>query len=802
MIGFAKLTLLGHAWQDQAAPAAAAMQSEETFRFLALPPAWVLGLVLVPALIAFGVWSYGGLARLERPTRIVLSTLRTLAIAFCVFLLMQPAFERVRYTELKGQVHVLIDDSASMQRKDSYPDADEAQALRNAAGVTDLATHSRSELVRKVLERAAGPLDELRKAYDVRLFRFGRKPLPMRELGELSAAGPRTWLGDALDLHLPTVGAANVDTIVLVSDGRNNAGLDPLEAAQKYRLNDTSIITVGVGDPNPPRNVRLIGPPGPKDALLGEEVVFECVLDAERLAGRAITVALEGSRDGGAFRALVSERATLIEDHVPLVVRLLHKFDEAGDWTLRFSAVPFPEETSTDDNEAVRFLRVDDRKLRVLFVDDVPRWEYRYLKNALLRVDTAIVAQCFLCDATRSFEQEHSEELPPLREIPSTKAELAQYDVILLGDMPPERLAPTEEGVRAWLDLLVEFVENGGGVGFIWGERAMPERYRGTPLVDLLPVVLEEPNDARPITRPFVPALGNAAMPHEIVRLKREPENNRQLWERGFEPLEIYYPVQQSKAGARVLLEHPSDENRYGRRVLAATAPFPRGHSFFLATDETWRWRKPYGEKYHDPFWRNLVRFLASGRTSRRDARFVMSLDKATIDTGGQVQVTLLAHDAEMQPLLTEQLAIFMRRERGPLERKLLRPTSLEPGTYEGRFTLDQPGSYSFLVLDGDRENGEALARQDLLVKIPDRELADSSQDRAQLEAIARQSKDGRYVFLADAAELAQDLARRRPVSTEVDRSTRPIWDSTWSLLVLLGVLSVEWLLRKRARLV
>lgn len=778
------------------------LQTEETLRFLALPPAWVIGLVIVPGIVLFGWWTYGGLARLERPTRVVLGTLRAIAVALCAVLLMQPAYERVRYTELKGQVHVLVDDSASMQRKDTYPDAAEAAALRTAAGVTDLAAHTRSELVRKVLDRAGGPLDELRKAYDVRLFRFVRKPLPARDLTELTAAGTRTWLGDALDLHLPAVGAANVDTVVLVSDGRNNAGADPIEAAQKYRLNDTSIVTVGVGDPNPPRNVRLIGPPGPKDALIGEEVAFECVLDAERLAGRPITVTLEGSRDGGPFRALVSERATLAEDHVPLVVRLLFVFEESGDWTLRFRAEPFPEETSTDDNEAIRFLRVDDKKLRVLFVDDVPRWEYRYLKNALLRVDGAILAQCYLCDATRSFEQEHSEELPPLREIPATKAELAQYDVILLGDVPPERLAETEEGVRAWLDLLVEFVENGGGAGFVWGPRAMPERYRGTPLVDLLPVVLEEPNDARPVVEPFVPALGNPAQPHEIVLLKRDPANNRTLWERGFEPIEIHYPVQQGKAGARVLLEHPTEKNRYGRRVIAATSPFPRGHTFFLATDETWRWRKPYGEKYHDPFWRNVVRFLASGRTSRRDARFVMTLDKATIDTGAQVQVALIAHDTEMQPLLAEQMAVFLRRERGPLERKLLRPTSLEPGTYEGRFTLDQPGSYSFLVLDGDRDNGDVLARQDLLVKIPDRELADSSQDKAQLEAISRQSKDGRYVFLADAMNLAQDLARRRPVSTEVDRATRPIWDSTWSLLALIAVLAAEWLLRKRARLV
>lgn len=46
------------------------------FRFLALPPLWVLALVILPATVAFAWWAYSGLNRLERPTRIVLSSLR------------------------------------------------------------------------------------------------------------------------------------------------------------------------------------------------------------------------------------------------------------------------------------------------------------------------------------------------------------------------------------------------------------------------------------------------------------------------------------------------------------------------------------------------------------------------------------------------------------------------------------------------------------------------------------------------------------------------------------------------------
>ncbi|MCB9878717.1 MAG: hypothetical protein H6835_14065, partial [Planctomycetes bacterium] len=102
---------------------------EEVFRFANAPPLWVLALIVIPATVLFAWWSYSGLSRLERPTRTVLSVLRWLAIAIACVLLFQPVFEVTTYRKTQNQVHVLVDDSASMSRKDGYPDEDEARQL-------------------------------------------------------------------------------------------------------------------------------------------------------------------------------------------------------------------------------------------------------------------------------------------------------------------------------------------------------------------------------------------------------------------------------------------------------------------------------------------------------------------------------------------------------------------------------------------------------------------------------------------------------------------------------------------------
>ena len=783
---------------------------EETFRFLSAPPLWVTTLIVLPATVLFAWWAYGGLTRLERGTRITLSILRWLAIAVCCLLLFQPAFETTTYRRTKNQVHVLVDDSASMQRQDRYPAPEQQSGLQALVAGRELATMTRRELVQEVLGQKDGLLAQLATTHDLRLFRVQRKPSPIRTLDELTASGNRTTLGDALDLHLAAAAGSNLDAVVLVSDGRNNGGLDPVEVARGYALRGIAIHTIGVGDPEPPRNAWLIGPPGPKEALREEQVGFEVTLRAEGLRGERARIELQGSRDGGPFLPLATASGELPENGDSTRVRIFHAFDQAGDWTLRFSLAPLPEESQLDDNEDTRFLRVNDEKIRVLYLEDRPRWEYRYVKNGLKRVDPSIVMQAVMFDASPRFEQEHSKDLPPLRDLPRTEKELFAYHVIVFGDVPPERIAPTEDKRRQWMEMLVKFVEFGGGVAFLFGDAAMPERYRNTPIQDLLPVVLEERSwvqqNAPRRDLEFHPRLDNPLQPHDMLLLQRDPAFNRKLWEEGLPGFYVYYPVQRAKPGATVLLRHPDDGNTYGKRPLAVVGPVPRGNTFFMATDETWRWRDPYAETYMDAFWRNIVRALAQGRLLRRNDLLELTVDKNQIETGDKVRVQLRVHDDELQPAITAEQPIFLRDHHNKIEKRVLRAVPGDPGAYQASFTMAAAGAFSFLVYANQNPADAVIAREDVLVRVPDKEMSDSSQDADALRRIAEAShgadSSGRYVFLTDTNSLAAEFATRKAFESREDTKTKSAWDSLWALAIVLALLATEWLLRKRARLV
>jgi len=786
---------------------------EETFRLLAAPPLWVIALLIGPGIVLLSLWAYGGLSRLEKRPRIVLSVLRGLAIAFCCFLLFQPAWETTIYRKTKNQIHVLIDDSASMIRKDGYPETEQRQRLQAAAGGQDLSQLTRAQLVAEVLGQPDGLLARLGENHEVRLFRVQRKPLPIRDLDELTARGNRTQLGDALDLHLAAAAGTNLDAVVLVSDGRNNAGLDPAEVATKYAVRGIPLHTIGVGDPQPPMNAWIIGPPGPKEALRQEVVAFDVTVRAEGMAGKLARIELHGSLDGQTPRLLTTAAVELPDAGEPAPVRLNHAFDEAGDWTLRFAIAELPEESQHDDNSDVRFLHVGDERIHVLYIEDRPRWEYRYVKNCLKRVDPSIQMQAVLFDANPRFTQEHSDELPPLRDIPRTEKELLKYHVVLIGDVPPERIAPTEERIHRWLEMLVRFVEFGGGAGFLFGDQAMPERYRNTPLQDLLPVVLEDPiwlananNLPDRVNDSFHPLLDNPLQPNEILMLLRDPAMNRRLWDKGLPAFRVYHPVLRAKPGTTTLLRHPPDESRYGKRPIAVVGPVPRGQTFFMGTDETWIWRDPYGEAYQDAFWRNVVRHLARGRLERRNDLLELSLDKMVLETGDKLRVALRVHDEELQPAVAREHTIFVRDESGRVERRTLRAVPSEPGLFQASFTMADPGAFSFMVFANQNPADAVQAREDVIVRIPDKELADSSLNTAGLRRISElsSSQDARgvFTFLADTSDIAGEFADRRAFENREETRTRPAWDDAWALVLLLALLAAEWILRKRVRLV
>lgn len=238
------------------------------------------------------------------------------------------------------------------------------------------------------------------------------------------------------------------------------------------------------------------------------------------------------------------------------------------------------------------------RPVRVLLLDDQPRWELRFVRTALARCPTVELA-------VHVRGEDPGRPVLSTAPFPQRREHLAGYDVLLLGDLELRLGAARDQD---WMLHVMHFLDHGGGVAFLAGPRAMPHRYRGTMLERLLPVALSgagpDPWLGGAPARLELPA-GRPV--HPLLRLHADPARTPALV--------AALPAVQSRFraggladGAEALLVEGTRAGAAAPVVIAA-GRWGTGRTLFVGTDETWRWRG--SGACFATFWCEAVRALA-----------------------------------------------------------------------------------------------------------------------------------------------------------------------------------------------
>jgi hypothetical protein len=100
----------------------------------------------------------------------------------------------------------------------------------------------------------------------VKFFRFSRgvsgngddgKPLDPLTMASSNLRGAETRLGDALRSAVKEVRGQPLAGVIVITDGRQNAGEDAVQAAQVYKTRNIPVFTVGIGDPSEPKDFEV-----------------------------------------------------------------------------------------------------------------------------------------------------------------------------------------------------------------------------------------------------------------------------------------------------------------------------------------------------------------------------------------------------------------------------------------------------------------------------------------------------------------------------------------------------------------
>ena len=761
-------------------------------------PPWItlLSLIVVAAYIA---WIYSREpGPVRRGTRLALATIRLLLVVLIVT--MMYGWMRDRYRTDLPDLVIVLDDSQSMSFADQYTDKGLADRLRQRLEASQLDEPSRINLAKTLLLKpGAAWLDQMRDRYNVKFYLLSTTVRIQsvssnsieKSVSAVQATQPASRLGDGLQNILESQRGRPTAAVVLLSDGVTTEGRSVAEAAHYARRKGIPLFLVGIGDQRPPRDLRLSDLLVDEVVFLGDVVNFDFKLTGTGFTTEKVVARLKLK---GSETTLAEQTLELQGNGLAQSVRLFFRPIEEGEFEYVVQVDPLPNETNLSNNELSQLVSVRDESIRVLYVQEYPSLEFRYLKTLLERglklggKGKAIQLTTVLQEADPGYvELDETAQ----RVFPVSRDELFAYDVVIFGDVNPAYMS------RPVLENLAAFVaERGGGLLFVAGPRHTPLAYRDTPLENLLPIELSTarlPEQQRLTEDLFRVSLTRLGMVSPQMQLSDTLAASLETWQ-NLPPIRWLLKAPDTRLAARVLVETSAIAEQPALPVISMQL-VGAGRVIFHATDESYLWSRVQGsDQYYERYWLQTIRYLSRVKLLGANRSVEIVPDRNQYYRGESVPVQVRFFDERMAPVADDGVVVLLERQLGRRQRIKLHRDSVRRGVFEAAVSNLAEGSYRAWIMV-PMIDGKPPTWQFSIVPPPG-EQSKLMMDAADLQQAARTS-EGKFFTLQDADALLSNLPHGRQVRIEA-LPPSPVWNSPALAGLFLFLLTLEWLLRKR----
>ncbi len=749
---------------------------------LGLPALALVALVL----IMLTVWTYRGVRGAGKQRVLTLLGLRLAALVVACLTVLRPSVAFRDELHLPSILLIAADDSQSMTIRDQHN------------------SQARWDDLRRLLHNCQPQLRRLKEEHNITvlMYRFAGDTSEYDPDGE--AKGKRTDFRQMLQYLYDRHGNERfLRGLLVLSDGADNVARDQaLALAAKWRTLPCPIHTFGFGQTtttSKQRDIALTGIyPDPSPVAAKGKLTVRATVDAPGFESPMVHVRLFiDDKEVG-----VAQNATLSKPSGNEVKLSCNAPPTPGEIKLTLKIDPLPGETTLENNQISTYLTVTKEGISVLYIEGKLRaFEPRFIRMALSQ-DPNI----HLFELVRETEEkpEQGDELLQL--------EKQHYDVIILGDINPQRLKAGHPEILSAINQLV--TEKGVGLMMIGGYESFGNSaWRDTPqIADLLPVGLNVATQSEERVK-MVPTV--QGLQHYVMRLAEK--DNAAIWNK-LPELDGFTKLGPPKPGAVILAESPSKEP-----LLVGQMNVGTGRTLAFAGDTTWKWcLSPEEMRLHHRFWRQVVLWLA--KHDQGEGNVVITPDTRRLPAGAKLGFTVKLRgrggveipekDAHFEvsvigppPEKSETKGVVTARERGE-----------ERGTF---WKTDATGEYTLVArgwgtdVDGKPLENLPPATARFVVYQDQAEMALQAADHAFLTKLAN-AGGGKFHQAEDLGQFLKELEtlplpqgkpkarlwpdwRRSPSSKSVNDQLGAITSSgiLVCLMLFIMLLCLEWFLRR-----
>jgi hypothetical protein len=712
-------------------------------------------LILALAGVVVGIISYRQtFPPLNRLWKTILSALRAVMIILIGILIIEPILNLYSTQTINPRLAVLIDISGSM-------------------GVRD----GSSSRISYAAEMVSRQLDQISGKY--RLFEFSTGLAEADRMpSESDLSGDATSIANALEDFKNHSDNADFGAILLVTDGRQNLGDDPLSEASALNI---PIHTLTVGQRVEEKNLAIENIIYPAVAYSGVNFNVEADISANGMErGKSRLIMRLGTK------GVADKQFDLPEENRKVRINFDIQAPEPGNYEYSLSTPVFDGEANRVDNERLFAVRVLKNRLKVLLISSTLDWEYKFARQMIEQFDE------FELDAV--YPELGGRFSDP--GIPQGLDGLKKYDVVfMVNSSPPD--------VRISNIDLKKYVDEGGSLIYVAG--------------------FDSPNDLR-LFETLLPVKGSNVQiehgeyfyepsptrkQHAAILLDDDPDASRRTWRSlppfstllgNLEPTgEVLLEAGMSSRDS-LLTRKKSVDGKTDVRPVITVGPHGNGKTIAI-TGFPW-WRSYFGTINNErlsgafpEFWRNLIKWSAATDDMKN---FKIVSDREVYRLGEAVRLTGYLYDESNRPRNGAFISLTIISDADPSIVKDAVLPQIDNGIYSEQVTSLPAGHYKYKAIA--TAYGDTLGTTDgeFSIESFSLEMASSAPDYNLTRRISDGTGGKAYTF-ENIGNFAADL-KLEPFEQENQASIRPFGMPLLLAILILG-LCLEWGLRKRFRL-
>ena len=241
-------------------------------------------------------------------------------------------------------------------------------------------------------------------------------------------------------------------------------------------------------------------------------------------------------------------------------------------------------EQVSQNNVRQALVTVEDRRERILYIEGEPRFEMKFLRQAVA-ADTNLQVVTLQRTADRKFlrlDIDTAEELAG--GFPKTREELFAYRGLILGSIEASAFTPDQ------LRMMADFVSvRGGGLLALGGRRSFTEGgYAGTPVGEALPVLLDAAKAPEAFLEEVHVSPTRLGQTHVATQIAATEQASAARWTT-LPALTAVNPIRRVKPGAAVLLAGAGPSR--DAQVVLAFQRYGAGRTIALPVQDVWQWQ-------------------------------------------------------------------------------------------------------------------------------------------------------------------------------------------------------------------